>query len=241
VRLLWRVFSRRAAADSAAADSRALFVAVVFSASAILSVYHQPNYSHFGAVGAIWLSLIGESVERLVALAEGMLRTRLVGALVTAGVLVLLVLQARRALAEENRGSPKIYESAFGRIQFRSQSFIDDAEEVRKAVQAAGAKEIFVYPAGAWVYLTTQTSNPTRFQHAVPGMHSPENFAEIQATLERRRVPFVVRTFWFWGQEGDPLRTYLAEHYEGVPLKRTGGIPSLTLLRRKADDGPAPP
>ena len=62
-------------------DNRPLFVAVVFSALSILSVLYQPNYSHFGVVGAVWLTLLAESLERFVSLFEGGLRKRRVGLL----------------------------------------------------------------------------------------------------------------------------------------------------------------
>jgi len=111
---------------------------------------------------------------------------------------------------------------------------------VHAILQAEGAHEILVYPTYPGMYLMTQTVNPTRFQLLIPGYNTLEQFAEVQATLERERVPFVLRTFWWW-DNGDPLRPYLREHYDRVrmPLKYKG-MPSMVLFRRKPHDGGQP-
>jgi len=119
-------------------------------------------------------------------------------------------------------------------VHFGYQSEVEELEAVRNILRAAGAKDILVYPCAAALYLMTETSNPTRFQLLIPGYNTAEQFTEVQETLERERVPFVIRSFWFWGKPGDPLLPYLKEHYEPVNLPRkSAGFPSMALWRRK--------
>lgn len=236
-RLIWQ------AVQGVRADARRpLFVAVVFSALAIASVQYQPNFFHFAIVGPIWFSLYGELLEQSVRRVEAMLHTALVGPAAAVGLLVLLTLEMRRSVgsAWDVAGAPG--DTAFGRVHFRSESLAEEVEAFREVLQQAGAKEILVYPSLPGMYLMTGASNPTRFQLLIPGYNTPEQFAEVQQTLERERVPFVVRTFWWWGEHPDPLRPYLNQHYERVRVPRKHrAIPSMTLLRRKAEDAPAPP
>jgi hypothetical protein len=222
-------------------ERRLLFVAVVFSAFSIASVYYQPNSFHFAVVGPIWLSLFGELLERVVQRLEATVRVGWAAPVVAATLLILLTLQLRRAYASVWATSGVPVDTAFGRVHLRSQALADEFTTLRSALQTAGAKDVLVYPTLPGLYLMTQTSNPTRFQILIPGYTTPEKFAEVQETLERERVPFVVRSFWFWQQIEDPLLPYLNEHYQQVRLQRPpGSLPSLTLLRRKADQNGAP-
>ena len=65
--------------------------------------------------------------------------------------------------------------------------------------------------------------------------------AEVEQTLERERVPFVVRSFYFWGgADSDPLLPYLTQHYEPLKLPHAkSALPSLSLFRRRDDDANA--
>lgn len=227
----------QAARGVPAQERRPLFVAVVFSTLSIVSVLYQPNAFHFAIVGPIWLSLYAESLERLVQRIEGRLRTRLVGPLAALAVLALLSLQFRRALTWEWAKAGAAGDTLFGRVHFPSDMQVDEIEAVRTVLQDAGAKRVFVYPYGAAVYLMTATSNPTRFQLLIPGYNTAEQFAEVQRTLDRERVPFVVRSLWLWGgPDGDPLLPYLREHYQAVLLPRKQlGFSNLAVWRRKAD------
>lgn len=231
---------RQAAQRRSPDERRPLFVAVVFSAFSIASVYYQPNSFHFAVVGPIWLSLFAELLERVVRRLEATLRVTWVAPVVAATLLILLTLEIRRARERAWATAGVPVDTAFGRVHLRSQALVDELTALRSALQAAGAKDVLVYPTLPGLYLMTQTSNPTRFQILIPGYTTPEKFAEVQETLERERVPFVVRSFWFWQIE-DPLRPYLNDHYQQVRLPRPPrSMPSLTLLRRKADQNGAP-
>lgn len=220
-----------------ARDRRPLFVALVFSASALGSILYQPNHSHFAIVGPIWMSLFAESLERFVRWLSDALHTRAVGAVVTTCLLALLLARTYVDLTAGWRNVGGVSDTPFGRVHFVSQGAVDDIEAVRLALHDAHAETIFVYPCAAALYLMTETSNPTRFQLLVPGYNTEAQFAEVEQTLERERVPFVVRSFYWWGgADSDPLLPYLTTHYEPVKLPRPKGtLTTLSLFRRKPD------
>jgi hypothetical protein len=222
-------------------DQRPSFVAVIFGASAIVSVLYLPNHSHFAIVGPLWLPLYGELFERLIRRGERALHGTWVGPVGVAVVFALLALRVGHDLPRAWAGVAATDRSAFGAIDFTSQGEVADVVAVRDAITAAGATDIFVYPSAAALYLMTETSNPTRFQLLMPDYNTAAQFAEVQEVLERERVPFVVRTLYLWGNKDDPahdrLLPYLSDRYELVPLPRLkGAFPTLTLFRRKADE-----
>src|SRR5262245_58810439 len=238
-RLLWQVW-RQVDAD----EWRPLFVAVVFSILAITSVAYHPNYYHFAVVGVIWLSLLAESLEQIVRRCERRWRTTLVAPLTALAVLAFLIVEIQEVVARY-RSDGVTQNTAFGRIHFTTK-LAEQAQMVRTVLETEGTQEMFVYPKGAHWYLLTGALNPTRYQELIPGLHTPEQFADVQATLERKRVPFVLRTVWVWGPKGDtiekrdPLAPYLFTHYQGVKLPYVGHAPTVRLYRRKPDGPNAP-
>jgi hypothetical protein len=212
---------------------RRLFVACVLGAGALASVAYLPDYSHFAVVGPVLLLLVAESTERVVGAVE---RRRLpfAGAAATALFALAVMFGFTAALRRERALFPIPHDTPFGRVDFRGAAEVEELESLGAKLRAASATEIFVYPAGAALYLLTETANPTRYQLLMPGYNDAEQFAEVQATLEQRGVPFIVRTFWFWSGLTDPLLPYLEAHYTRVPLARpSGSFPTLTLYRRK--------
>ena len=234
-RLLWQ--ARR---GGCAEQRRPLFVAVVFAICSLISIVYQPNHSHFAITGPIWLSLIADLLETAIRHLERAGRTALAAPLVTLSVLLLLSLELQRSrrIAWTDAGVPA--QTHFGLVHFRSDSMAYDAVAARTVVEAEGAKEILVYPVDPAYYLWTQTSNATRFQLLIPGYTTAEQFAEVQQTLERKQVPIVIRTFWFW-DSGDPLLPYIQAHYERVRVPRKyKGFPSIVVYRRKRSEAAAP-
>ena len=234
--------------DTTGEDQRPSFVAVIFGASAIVSVLYLPNHSHFAIVGPLWLPLYGELFERLIRRAEKMLRAAWVGPVGVAAVFALIALRVGHDLPRAWASVGATDRSAFGAIDFASQGEVADVEAVRDAITAAGATDIFVYPSAAALYLMTETSNPTRFQLLMPDYSTAAQFAEVQEVLERERVPFIVRNLYLWGDKKSPnyrpdlLLPYLSERYELVPLPRLkGSFPTLNLFRRKVEQPAAAP
>jgi hypothetical protein len=220
-----------------AEERRPLFVAVIFSAFALLSIVYQPNYSHFGVVGPVYLALLAESSERLVRRLEAGSRTRIPGAVAALTVLALAALELHRIAAQAWSVVSVAVDTRFGRLQFGSPAEVEEIEGLGAALRAADAKSMVVYPCGAALYLVTETANPTRFQLLIPGYNTAEQFAEVEHTLETQRVPFVVRTLcWPLRESEDPLLPYLKQHYDQVALPRKHvAIPGLALFRRKAE------
>jgi hypothetical protein len=231
--LLWQVRG-----GVSAAQRRPLFVAVVFSALSIASMLYQPNAFHFAMVGAIWVTLFADLIERGVRRVERAPRAAFAAPAAALCILALQTLQMRRSLVFAWQGVAAV-DTRFGRVHFRSQALADEAAAVVAALGESGARQMLAYPSDPGMYLLTDTANPTRFQLLIPGYTTAAQFAEVQQTLERERIPFVVRGFSFWGSAGDPLRDYLKEHYQRVRLPGTrAGLPSMSLLSRKSDDTP---
>ena len=228
-RVIWR-----AARGMPVAERRQLFVAVVFSAFSIVSVLYQPNYNHFAIVAPIWLSLFAESLEQLSRRGEAR-GIRLAAPLMAAAILAVLAIETRRVVIHAwAEGVDR--DTAFGRVHFLTEAQADEVVALRAALTNADATSVFVYPYGAGLYMMTETANPTRFQLLIPAYNTPEQYSEVEHVLERERVPFVIRTLWWWGEDGDPLMPYLRAHYRRVALPAASGvIPSLSLFRRKAD------
>src|SRR5262249_47881966 len=207
-----------------------------FSTFALLSIAYQPNYSHFGVVGPVYLALLAEGGERLVRRAEAGSRTRIPGAVAALSVLALAGFELHRSAANAWSLTPLAAATRFGRLQFASPAEVEELEALRAALRAADAKTIVVYPCDAALYLLTETANPTRFQLLIPGYTTAEQFAEVERTLETERVPFVVRTLCWPLRSDDPFMLYLRQHYDQVPLVRKhAGSTSVVLFRRRAD------
>lgn len=88
--------------------------------------------------------------------------------------------------------------------------------------RTAPGEPIFVYPTLPMFYYLADRPNPTRFGHAYPGVATPAEVEEMIATLEARRVRYLVwDQFWVneWGL-GDrhllnkPLTDYLLATYQ---------------------------
>lgn len=228
LRLLWQ---RARGVD--AAGRRPLFVAVVFSAFAMVSVSYQPNHFHFAIVGPIWLSLFAELTEAAVRRLERGWHFRAAAPVAAAAIMALFVIETTREarVVWKKIGVPS--QTQFGLIHFHTRPLADEVESVRTVMQAEGVHDVLVYPTHAAMYLLTKTRNPTRFQLLIPGYNSQAQFDEVLADLERQQVPYILRTFWWW-DSGDPLMPYIKEHYEGVRIPRKHkGMPSMQLFRRK--------
>src|SRR5262245_14850064 len=228
-RVIWR-----AARGMPVAERRQLFVAVVFSAFSIVSVLYQPNYNHFAIVAPIWLSLFAESLEHLSRRAE-VRGIHLAATLMAAAILTVLAIETRRVVIHAwEAGVTR--DTAFGHVHFLTEAQADEVVALRAALTRANATSVFVYPYGAGLYMMTETTNPTRFQLLIPAYNTPEQFSEVEQVLEGERVPFVIRTLWWWGKNGDPLMPYLDAHYDHIVLpSQRGAFPSLSLFRRKPD------
>ena len=205
---------------------RRSLVLTVMSLAAVGSIAYFADYIHLAFIGPVFAVLAADLLE---AALGGLARRAPVGARVAGGLTAVLVLagvafQLRTVMAGSWQDYPIAYRSPFGTLHFHHRKEIDMLERVRAVLDAAGAKELFIYPAGAGFYLLTGTTNPTAYQFLVPGYSRPDQLEDAAATLARRRVPFVL-VFFPLGR-GEPVADEVLAHYEAV-LHGSDGQPLL--------------
>jgi hypothetical protein len=87
-------------------------------------------------------------------------------------------------------------------------------------------EDIFVYPYSPMYYFLAAANNPTRYSILMYGINTPEQFREVTAALEVRKVRYVLwdRTFPDWihtwfpsyrepSRDNEIVEPYLTEHY----------------------------
>jgi len=220
------------------AQQRPLLVAVIFSGFAVLAIAYLPDALHLALAGPIWFPVVAESLERLARLLERAAgASQIPGNVIAFLLLAALALQSRRNMEVQRSRYPFPHQTVFGRVDFASQEDVDRLNWLVQLLRDAGAREIFVYPCYPALYLLTQTHNPTRYQIVLPrGYTDRDQIEEIIATLEARRVPFVVRNLYVNLAGIDLLPAYLQRHYR--PLKfpgERGGVPALAVSERTPD------
>jgi len=207
-----------------AEDRRRGAILVVMAAAAVGSIAYNPDYIHHAFVGSVFAVLLGDVVESwLRALAPDR-----VAAAVTAVALVALAAQLGRVMARAHRDFPIDLATPFGTVQFHATAEATAYARVAALTRASPRAELFSYPWGGAVHLLTGTLNPTPIQIYLPTYTSAAQIADTIATLERRRVPWVVTPYPL--DPTDPILAYVAEHYEQVV---EDGHP-LPLYRRRA-------
>lgn len=198
---------------------RNLAVSLVLSLFALLSILYNPNHLHLATVAPLWFVLAGELLERSLRVAE---QTRksfrpVAGAL---GLLLILACGVQLWLTLSFRWERYVdsTQTPFGRIDHFAKGGSQLLAWLIELIRTTGTKEIFVFPASPGYYLLTGTRNPSRYQILLPVYNDPDQIEEVIATLESRKVPYVIREF-YWGWELlTELRRYVQEHYERVPL-----------------------
>jgi hypothetical protein len=138
---------------------------------------------------------------------------------------------------------PYRVETAFGSVDsaFPSQDVTFDW--LRDLFRREHVTEVFAYPTNPGFYLLTGTENPTRFQIVVPDYTEDHQIDEIIATLEHRRVPFVVVNLYPMSGNLRRLNVYVDRHYEAIRLPigpAAGRLARLTVYRRKDRASPPP-
>ena len=188
---------------------RPLVLAVFASASAA-SILYFPDFIHVAFIAPVFFVCIAEALEAGLARLD---RTGTVlGRAIAVALLVCFGWRLRDNLARARAEFPIARETAFGRVDFASERDAALIERVRGLVEGAGSREIFCYPAGAAVYLMTDTDNPTPHEIILPVYQSDEEIERTIATLEARRVPVVVLYKVLVGRD-DPVGEYVRTHY----------------------------
>lgn len=204
---------------------------VLFALSSIASISYYPDVIHIGFIVPVFLIAAADAVEWGVG---GLPSTRLGSAIIATMAIVLTAAVGWRLVGNWQRSwnqNPVAYDSAFGRMDFADANLIPVIEKARALVAAAPVKEMFCYPSISGPYLWTGAKNPTPYQFFSPLYNDAAQVAEIVATLEARRTPFVV-TSPLMARKGDPIADYIASHYDPVPF---GFLPKMFLYTRKPD------
>jgi hypothetical protein len=205
---------------------RRLTCLTLMGLASIASILYYPDYIHLAFIGSVFAVLAAE----LLATA---FRARPAAGWPATMVAVLLLGVTGAQLARVMNGSwrdhPFATDSPFGRVRFEDLQQLEIVERVRAVLAPAGARELFVYPFGAALYLLTGTENPTPFQFLLPEYSRPDQIDLTLAILERRRVPylFVIKPM----TSTDPILRYVTEHYDQVEDER--GL--LPLFRRRPE------
>jgi hypothetical protein len=113
-------------------------------------------------------------------------------------------------------------------VQFHGTREATAYARIAALTRATPPAELLSYPWGGAVHLLTGTINPTPIQIYLPTYTTASQIADTIATLERRRVPWVVTPGPL--DPKDPIQAYVAQHYEQVV---EDGRP-LPLYRRRA-------
>jgi len=205
--------------------ARRLAWLVAFAASSAASIRYFPDFIHIAFIAPAFYAIIAENLE---AVARWLGRP--LGRLLTAGVAVAILATSSMQLTR-NRSRlwaefPITVQTAFGRVQLRSQKELDQYESVRRLVDATPDLELFVYPEFSHLYLMTGARNPTPYTWYASTFAPPD----IIPALEARRPPYAL--LYFDSKPGDPIIAYVRQNYE--PLAPDGPLAG-AILRRRPD------
>jgi hypothetical protein len=126
-------------------------------------------------------------------------------------------------------------QTAFGHVDVAHQDDVTQLAWLTGLLHQPEGVEMFAYPALPGLYLLTGTENPTRFQIMVPNYTERAQLEEIVATLETRRVPYVVVGLYPDIAELEPLHSYVRQRYEPVAGPELTRRPAHVVYRRRPD------
>src|SRR5262249_35138655 len=133
-------------------------------------------------------------------------------------------LQLHRNWLRAHADFPFSHDTAFGRVDLGSQQEIAAVDRVRRVLDGAAARELFVYPVGGWLYLLTDAHHPTRHALIITGYPSDEEQRGVIGPLERRRVPYVFLLFPQERFANDLIAAYVERQYrcdaEGLCVRK---------------------
>jgi hypothetical protein len=195
---------------------------------AALSIYYYPAAGHLAFIAPLFFVAIALAVERALRLPGKAIST--IGGCALAAAIVL---PGARFLWQENvrlkARYREPYMSEFGLVELNGMER-RYFQELADAVRTNPSRLLYAYPRGGYAYLFTGAVNPTRFDLVAPRYTSEEQRREVVATLESKRVPFVLLPPGRVPR--DSIVEYVEEKYE-----RVGGPGMLAnvLWRRKPD------
>jgi hypothetical protein len=200
---------------------------------ATLSILYLPDFIHIAFVAPLYLIAWAEAVQTVVhtALATPPRRRWAAQALAGACGAATIVLLGSNAV-RARREFPIRHDTAFGEVDFATQSEADLVDRVRALLAAAGTREFFAYPMYTSLYLTTDSDNPTPFHMMLPEWNTPTQYETVVRVLDAHRLPYVF-TCPVPSNAADPILTYVAQHYERLDPQ------PCSLMRRRDFTPPA--
>jgi hypothetical protein len=235
LRVAYGVAARgQAAVRTQPAEVCRLTILVLSAAFAAASIWYFPDFIHIAFIAPALLVGVVESLEWALARLPSraaLLTGRLICAVLVAGL--LLHLSRNWARAWDTFSVP--HDTAFGRIDYGNRWEPLLVDKARALLATGPSREIFCYPNLASYYLTTGGKNPTPFQHFFAPVFPPADTAAVLATLETRRVPYIVGAFIFM-RASDPVARLINTQYEPVDipaLENLGETPAILLYGRK--------
>jgi hypothetical protein len=186
-------------------------------AAAVGSILYSPDVIHLAFIAPLLLVSAAELLQLgAQRLDEAVGATRLPEWALAAGASVFLIAKAASNL-ERVWQTVTPYPSAFGRVDLANPRPAELLRRIDALLEKEPTREVFVYPACTFVYLMTDTDNPTPYQLLLPTLNPPEHHAEVVRALEARRTRYVV--VCPRSMPDDPVLPYVEEHYECVEAK----------------------
>lgn len=231
--LSWRWWTTRAMGFP-----RVATILLIYAIFALWSVLYLPDHLHFTYVAPVWFVLAGCVVEAMLHATPSRATVRIVASLLIVAVGGQLFTTLHQLRLRCRYRIP----TAFGQIDTSNPQAGAVYQWFNELFRTAGATHVFAFPTNPGLYLVTGTENATRYQIVLPRYTDREQLEEVVADLERRQTEFVVRNYFLWPREMEPLNSYLEEQYARLPLPdpfKTTNI--IQVYRRKPDVGRSRP
>lgn len=208
---------------------------VLFAGASILSIWYNNDFIHIAFIAAPFLVCVALVTQWVLdVLPLRMFAAQRVGAMLALGVAAGLTLHLGSNFRALWARYPYGHETAFGHLDFLSAYDLRLIDTLRARLQRSPSQEIFCYANLAFPYLAAGGKNPTPFQHFSATVFPPRDVARVVATLEQRRVPYLVVVLIAL-RPGDPIVQLIERDYRLVALPQLAGerTPALFLYERK--------
>lgn len=219
--------------------ARRCLAITVFAAATVASIWYYNDFIHIAFIAPSFFVIAAMGAQW--ACDALPLRSTLLPSIRRAVAAAVLSAAALHLAANHRRAwqlTPYVHDTAFGRVAFQTQWEMTLVDELRTRLRGEPAPEIFCYANLAAPYLTTGAKNPTRFQHFAAWAFPAADVAQVVATLQERRVPYIVALLVAL-RPGDPIAELIERDYRLVrlPLAPDAKVPALWLYERKDKGG----
>ena len=205
-----------------------------FAALSVLSILYYPDFIHVAFIGSSMLILLSWCAEWLLRRLP-VAAARVAGPVLAVALLLAVGIQLRRNVARAHAEFAVIAPTSFGTIAFANPATVALANRVRELSAESSPRDIYFYPAYPAMYLMTGTENPTPYQELLPGYSPPEQFDQVIAILDTRKIRYVGVLKPLITKRADPVFAYIAANYDLVADRNIDPKSGVTLYRRRPD------